>query len=164
MKLNFQEIRSNHKRNDFDCGQGEINHYLRQTARQHNTKGLSRTFVLVDQANQEQIIGFYTIVLCEAETDRVPSKFSKYPKQLPGVMLARMGVDVKFQGQNISQLLLMSAIQKTVMISELSGGIGLFVDAKNARLRVFYQSRGFIPIPDNSLHLFLSIQNCRGYV
>ncbi len=47
MKL-IKLLDNSHDRDNFDCGSEPLNRYLQQTARQHNKKGISRTFVLVD--------------------------------------------------------------------------------------------------------------------
>ena len=39
-----------HDRDGFDCGSEPLNLFLKQTARQHAERGISRTFVLVDEA------------------------------------------------------------------------------------------------------------------
>lgn len=38
-----------HDREGFDCGSEPLNAYFRQTARQHTERGISRTFVMVEE-------------------------------------------------------------------------------------------------------------------
>jgi len=46
--LKIETLNQNHNRSKFDCGVDELNHYLKNIARQHVNKGMSRTFVLID--------------------------------------------------------------------------------------------------------------------
>ena len=54
-----------HNRNSFDCGNEALNQFLKQTARQHIQKGISRTFVLVNTEQPEIIMSFFTLTLAD---------------------------------------------------------------------------------------------------
>ena len=43
--MKIQALTGNHDRSGFDCGVDALNLWLRQTALQHQAKGISRTFV-----------------------------------------------------------------------------------------------------------------------
>ena len=51
MTLRIEPVTRSHNRQGFDCGEQDLNGYLRNTARQHSEKGISCTFVLVDDGN-----------------------------------------------------------------------------------------------------------------
>jgi len=150
-----------HDRSGFDCGVPALNTFLKATARQHDQKGISRTFVLTD--GTPAILGFFTLTLCEVSTETLPSKYaSRYPDHgLPAVRLARLAVSRKAQNQRFGKLLLTEAVLRTTLIAEQAGVIGLFVDAKNDVARRFYVSYGFITIPEQPLKLFLPIETIR---
>lgn len=61
-------LSKSHNRNDFDCGNEALNLFLRQMARQYIQKGISRTFVLIDSDRPKEIIGFFSLTLCEVRT------------------------------------------------------------------------------------------------
>jgi len=56
-----------HDRQAFDCGRQELNDWLRQVARQHQDKGLSKTFVAVREIEPTRICGYYALTLAEHE-------------------------------------------------------------------------------------------------
>lgn len=58
-----------HDRDRFDCGRHEaFNQFLKQAARQHIQKGVSRTFGLVDTEQPESVIGFFTLTMQKLTT------------------------------------------------------------------------------------------------
>jgi len=61
MALKIETLTRNFKRAAFDCGNNDLNRDLRNTARQHIGKGISPTFVLVEDSNPTDILGFFTL-------------------------------------------------------------------------------------------------------
>ena len=162
--LNILLLNKSHNRKHFDCGNIALNSYLQKTARQHITKGMSRTFVLIDSDNPKEIIGFHTLSICEVESECLPTSLSKkYPDQVPAVKLARLAVSIKYQKQGYGNYLISSAIDKTILISENVGIIGLFIDAKGESTKKYYQQYGFIPLKGYSQTLFIPLQTLAQY-
>lgn len=148
-----------HDRDGFDCGNEALNQFLRQTARQHIQKGISRTFVLVETESPNIIIiGFFTLSLCEVQSARFsPQLAKKYPLKVPGVKLARLAVVRTSQRKGIGGILIVEAMQRAVIVAENAGGIGLFVDAKDTAAKTYYESYGFTSLQDNPLVMFLPL-------
>ena len=149
-----------HDREGFDCGSDPLNRYLRQTARQHAERGISRTFVLVEAAATEPkpILGFFTLNLCQLKGEALPAELARrLPRDVGGVKLGRLAVAKDRQAQGIGKLLLVAAMQKVLEVFASAGGIGLFVDAKDEAARGYYQHFGFVLLPDHPLQLFLPL-------
>ena len=162
--LKIELLDKSHNRNQFDCGNTALNFFLQKTARQHMTKGMSRTFVLLDSENPKEILGFYTLSICEVETEYLPPTIAKkYPDQVPAVRLARLAVSIKNQHKGYGNYLIGSAVEKVILISENVGIIGLFVDAKDNHTKEYYEQFGFISLNGNPLVLFLPIQTLVKY-
>ncbi len=70
---------------------------------------------------------------------------------------ARLAVDSRFQGQGLGQILLIDAMTKVNRVAELSGCMGLIVDAKDDRAAGFYLAFGFRQVPENGLLLFMPL-------
>jgi hypothetical protein len=162
MTIRIEGVSRFHKRQDFDCGVPELNSYLRNTARQHSEKGISRTFVLVDDENPSAILGFFTLSSCEILVDKLPAKYArKYPPQAPAVKLARLSVSIQMQKKGLGAYMMINAMERVLKVAEHLGIIGFFVDAKNDEAANYYQQFGFIPLPDNPLELFLPLATIR---
>jgi ribosomal protein S18 acetylase RimI-like enzyme len=160
--LKIEPLGKQHDRAGFDCGSHELNHYLRSTARQHLERGLSRTFVLTDDAGPAIILGFFTLASCEIRVETLPAKYAKkYPHKAPVAKLARLAVQLERHGQGLGSFMMVDAMQRIVAVSENLGIIGFFVDAKNTTAQAFYKQFGFIELPDNPMELFLPIATLR---
>lgn len=153
----IEPLSKSHHRKTFDCGtHTALNLFLQQQARQQAEKGISRTFVLVHDNKPHDIIGYFSLILTEVKSHRLPEPFSqKYPQIIAGVKLARLAVDIAHQKQGIGTILLVEAMRKSLVIAENAGVIGLFVDAKDASAKQYYCQYGFETMQDNQLELFL---------
>ena len=152
-------LTGSHDRQGFDCGRPELNDWLRQVARQHQDKGLSKTFVAIREEAPERICGYYTLTLAELENRHLPVAWhKKLPRRIPGVRLGRLAVARACQGKGLGELLLVDALTRARRIHAEAGGIGLFVDAIDEQAVGYYRRLGFDASPDNSLLLFLSVR------
>ena len=91
-----------HDRSGFDCGTPALNDFLSKTARQHREKGLSNTFVLLDEETPSMILGYFTLSFLEVDVSLLPSDHARrLPKlsRLPAAKLARLAVDRRVQGK-----------------------------------------------------------------
>ena len=149
-------LTGSHDRQGFDCGCQELGDWLRQVARQHQDKGLSKTFVATREEAPGRICGYYALTLAELENRHLPeARRKKLPRRIPGVRLGRLAVDKQYQGKGLGELLLVDALTRAQRIYTEAGGIGLFVDALDERAASYYRRFGFEASPDNSLLLFL---------
>ncbi len=150
-------LAGSHDRQGFDCGRQELNDWLRQVARQHQNKGLSKTFVALRDQEPARICGYYALTLAELENRHLPEAWrKKLPRRIPGVRLGRLAVDRQYQGKDLGKLLLIDALTRAQRIYTEAGGIGLFVDALDEQAAGYYRRFGFEASPDNPLLLFLS--------
>ncbi len=155
----IEDLNRNHDRASFDCGISELNQYLRRIARQHLEKGISRTFVLVDDSKPNEILGFFTLAACEVRSETLPEEFAKkYPRDVPVAKLARIAVAKRLQRHGLGSHMVMNAMEKVVAVSENLGLVGFFVDAKDKNVSEYYKRFGFIPLPDTPLKLFLPLK------
>lgn len=160
--LIIRPLESSHDRKAFDCGVPALNDFLHKTARQHREKGLSNTFVLLDENTPHEILGFFTLSFLEVDAATLPREYSqRLPKtsRLPAAKLARLAVDKRRQGKGYGDLLVADAVKRIVATINESGGItGFFVDAKDEHAQRFYLRFGFIPLQDVPLTLFLPLK------
>ena len=74
-------LAGSHDRKGFDCGRPELNDWLAKIAKQHQDKGLSKTFVVIDEANPSVICAYYALTLTEIDSSLSPADTrSKFPR------------------------------------------------------------------------------------
>ena len=154
-------LAKSHDRDGFDCGSEPLNLFLKQTARQHAARGISRTFVLVEEGALESkpILGFFSLNLCQIKSESLSAEEAKkLPRDVSGIRLGRLAVAKEYQRQGIGKTLLIAAMGKFIEIFNSAGGIGLFVDAKDQDAKRYYEQFGFVSLPSNALELFLPVR------
>jgi len=154
-------LSQSHDRDGFDCGSEPLNSFLKQTARQHAQRGISRTFVLVDETAiaPKPILGFFALNICQVKSEFLtPQEAKKLPRDASGIRLGRLAVSTAHQRQGVGKALLVAAMGKFMEIFNTAGGIGLFVDAKDQDAKRYYEQFGFVSLPANELEMFLPVK------
>jgi GNAT superfamily N-acetyltransferase len=144
----------------FDCGVSVLNTFLQATALQHQEKGISRTFVLVEPESNSpnRILGYFTLSACEATSSSLPEKLAKkFPRNIPAVLLGRLAVDKDLHGRGYGGALVFEVIRRVAAASIQIGIAGLFVDAKDKNAVAFYERFGFELLPTDEHRLFLPL-------
>jgi ribosomal protein S18 acetylase RimI-like enzyme len=162
--LKIEPLSPAHDRETFDCGSEPLNNFLKQIARQHAERGISRTFVMVDEDAPEPkpILGFFSLTVCEVKRDSFPAEMAKrLPREIPALRLGRLAVAKTEHRRGFGKLLLWEALRRFMEIFDRAGGVGLFVDAKNDEAKLYYERFGFVSVPGNELKLFLPLKTIR---
>jgi GNAT superfamily N-acetyltransferase len=148
-----------HEVEDFDCGNDKLNEFLRATARQHQRRLISKTYVLVDVEAPTRIMGFYTLALRRmVASEDLPAEMGKrLPREIPAFSLARLAMRQDLKGQGYGEYMLVHAIHRVARVASEVGGYAIFVDAKSEDGASFYKQYGFVPMPDNPLILCLPL-------
>jgi predicted GNAT family N-acyltransferase len=162
MAISIQPLRDAHDTRAFDCGVEVLNDWLRNTARQHSRKGISRTFVAVDDTIPNHICGFYSLTVSEVEASVLPERLrKKLPRKVPMVLLGRLATSSENRGQRLGSTLLADALVRIIEASDRVGIAAILVDAKDENAVRFYEKFGFLRLPDTPRRLVLSIAMAR---
>jgi GNAT superfamily N-acetyltransferase len=148
-------------REHFDCGKEKLNLYLRQAARQHHEKGISKTFVALPEPESLIIAGYYSVCMAQIEFLSMPASQQKgipreYP--IPAMRIARLAVDKAFQGKKLGQELLMDALHRALRLSSEVAIYAVVVDAIDDEAKQFYLKYDFLAYEDQPNSLFLPIK------
>src|SRR5437867_4428408 len=104
----IEPLGKKHVRENFDCGEENLNQFLRLYARQNSASGLGKTFVAVQPGGKE-VLGYYTIASGSVSFEILPSKLPRYP--VPTAHIGRLAVDLRMQGQGFGKLLLVDSLE-----------------------------------------------------
>lgn len=146
-----------HDRKSFDCGNDDLNRYLREQARQDAEKRVAAPFVLT-QPGSPKVLGFYTLSSSIIPVGELPPDLMKrLPRygQLPVTLLGRLAVDRSVGGQGIGEFLLVDALRRSLEAAQQIAAMAVIVDAKDERAESFYRHFNFQPFHQTPLRLFL---------
>lgn len=157
-QIQFQALQDQHDTEGFACGVDALDQWLKRIARQHISKGVSRTFVAVDPASPERILGYYSLTVAEIDTDKLPKDVAKkLPRRVPLVLIGRLANSLTTRGQGIGALLLVDALRRIVEVSNNVGVTLILVDAKDEAAANFYRHFGFVSLPETPHRLALTV-------
>lgn len=158
LEFEIQPLRKKHQRQDFDCGEPSLNQFLQKYARQNSEKGFGRTFVAV-QPGKSMVLGFYTLSSGSISFENVPENLPRYP--IPTVHLGRLAVDQTMQGQRLGELLLIDALERTVLVADQLGIYAIELFSLTDKAKKFYLRYGFTELNDDKKHLYLPIETIK---
>jgi GNAT superfamily N-acetyltransferase len=147
----------NHDRTAFDCGDDDLNTYLKRYARQNHASGGAKCFVAVPRDAPERILGFYTLSPASIEFSRAPSVVTRGLGRydVPVYRLGRLAVDRSVQGRGLGGRLLWRSVERCLAVVSEAGGVALLIDAKSDRAAAWYESFGAARLLDAPRSLVL---------
>ena len=158
-----QPLAAGHRLDEFDCGKPALTDWLLRYARQAQGSGSARTFVV---CHGERVAGYYSLTVGQIDTmeasERVRKGMGQYP--IPLVILARLAVDLDYQGQGAGFSLLQDAIHRAVAVAEHAGIRAMLTHPLDADAGAFYRRFGFESVPQNERHLILLLKDARRLV
>lgn len=138
-----QPLNAQHGLEPFDCGKPALNDWLVRHAKQAQSSGSARTFVVLDG---ERIAAYYSLTVGQVDTldapERVRKGMGQYP--IPVVILARLAVSIEHQKLGLGVGLLQDAIRRTVLIAEQAGIRAMLTHPIDEQAGQFYARFGFI--------------------
>jgi len=154
-----EPIAKRHDRASFDCGDDDLNDFLRRYARQNHESGGAKTFVAVP-ADGTRVLGFYSLSPASIEYARAPEMIQRGIGRydIPGFRLGRLAVDQSMQGQGLGGQLLLAAGRRCLRAAAEVGGVALVIDAKNERAARWYEGYGAMRLLDAPLTLMLPLR------
>ena len=127
---------------EFDCGVESINNYLRENLDRDFKHSLSVPYLLV---MGNEIVGFFTLSSHAIEKNELKGAFkanSSY-KQVSSIIIGKLAVYIKYQGQGLGKILLGNAISTSWKSSRDVGTRAVVLHAREGK-ESFYKEAGFI--------------------
>jgi len=100
---------------DFNCGDDDINYFLKNLAIPNQYRKLSNTYIFYNEEDK-RIVAYFSILASQLNTG--DARIYGIDK-IPIVLLGRMGVDKNFRGNNIGLTMLKIALKKALEASKL---------------------------------------------
>ncbi|MDN5843279.1 MAG: GNAT family N-acetyltransferase [Alcaligenaceae bacterium] len=153
----IEVLASHHDRANFWCGVDDLDRYLKAQAGQDIRRKANGVFVLVAPAQPDTVLGYYTLCATSVSQGEVPPAARKSIPRYPlvsAILIGRLAVSGTKQGQHLGAMLLADAVHRAYASTSTIGASMMVVDAINERAISFYESHGFVRLPE-SLRLVL---------
>ena len=153
-------LNSRHNVTEFDCGMHpSLTEWLKRFAMMNQASGDTRTYVV---HREWKVVGYYSLAPGSVARKEATARASKAaPEPVPVVLLARLAVDRREQGQGLGAALLKDALRRAYAGAQIIGGRALVVHAIDAEAAAFYRRYGFESCPALELHLMLLMKDLR---
>lgn len=155
-----QPLDASHVLEPFNCGKPTLNEWLIRHARQAQSSGSARTFVVLDD---ERLVGYFSLTVGQVDVLTAPERISRgmgrYP--IPVAILARLAVSQTDQGRGIGVGLLRDAIVRTLTVADQVGVRALLTHPLDDEAARFYRRFGFESSPAGESQLLLLLKDAR---
>lgn len=154
-------LSSTHRKDNFECGKPMLDNYLTRQAGQDMKKGLAVCYVITAE-DEMTVAGYYTLSSNSIPKAMIPELFSKkFPNSydsIPTILVGRLAVDSKFQGEGFGSDLLIDALKRSWGASKKTGIFAVVLDPLDEEATRFYEKYGFLELMD-SRELFLPMKS-----
>jgi len=143
----------NHDISEFDCGNTDLNLWLRNHGLRAQRERTAMTYVATQNG---KVMGYFSLAAHSVERDDIGGgKLARNaPPLVPVVLLARLAVDKRQQRRHLGSDLLLNAIHIARETGRLVGLRAVVVDPTDAAAANFYLRLGFRPFPAQPDRLF----------
>jgi GNAT superfamily N-acetyltransferase len=141
--MRVERLTEAHELSGFASGVKPLDDWLRLHALENQRRDLSRTFVLIDDA--EVVIGYYALTMGGVVKDELPRPLGRGLSgyQIGMVLLARLAVDARRQGEGLGRDLMIDAITHAAAAGRHAAARLIAVDPIDESARRFYRRFGF---------------------
>lgn len=143
MDVYVRKLEDSDPTENFDCGDAALNDYFRRYAQKNQGLLFGVTYVCI--CPPSHVIGFYTIANTTIPRNGIPDDLLRgLPKyqDIPAILLGRLAVDQRAQGNRIGELLLSHCFDVCLHMIKICGARYILVEAYPAMVS-FYEKFGF---------------------
>lgn len=152
-----------HRIAQFISGNETLDEWLKRRALKNQTSGASKTFVICD--NNNLVVGYYALATGSVERVVAPGSFSReMPDPIPVIVLGRLAIDQRYQGQKLGGFLLKNAMLRALNVSSQVGIRGVLVHVISEDAKRFYLRYGFIESTFEPMTLMISMKTLSSHL
>jgi GNAT superfamily N-acetyltransferase len=126
----------------------------------------ARTYVIAAQNSPKAVIGYHCILAAMAEPATLPTARLRrdMPDAIPLLLIGRLAVDRRRQGQGLGSSLLIDAVQRSVRAANIVGARAVAAHAIDDAAAMFYERHGFLRAPNPDRLMLLPMETARTLV
>ena len=154
-----EPLADHHDFGDFRSGEDTLDDWLKRRARANQVSGASRTYVVCED---KRVVGYYALASGVVTAESAPGRFRRnMPNPIPVAVLARLAVDLAWQGRGIGRSLFRDAAHRVAHAADAIGIRGIVVHAISEEAKNFYLALGFDPSPREPMTLMVTLSDIR---
>lgn len=141
--MRVERLGDHHEVGNFSRGVKDLDDWLSVHALDNQRRDLSRTFLLLDDA--DRVVGYYALTMGGVRKEALPTRYGRgLPKfDIGMVLLARFAIADERQGQGLGRDLLIEAIERAADAGTHVAARFIAVDPIDEAARAFYAKFGF---------------------
>jgi predicted N-acetyltransferase YhbS len=152
-----EPIQAHHDCSSFESGETALDEWLRQRSLKNQHAGAARTYVA---CCENQIVGYYSLAVGSVSHEIAVDHIKRnMPNPVPVMLLARLAVDLNWQGCGLGYSLLQNAVLRTTQAAELAGIRAMLVHAISEDAKRFYRYFGFQTAQSEPMTLMATLSN-----
>ncbi len=156
----IEKLRGDHNLSSFNCGNPALDGWLRKFSWTNQQADSTKTYVA---CRESRVAGYYALTAGSVQKDESPARVAKGLANHPVgvVLLARLAVDVSYQGTGLGKALLFDALKRVEEAADIVGVRAVLVPAIDDGAGRFYEHFNFDPSPVDPFHLMLLLKDLR---
>lgn len=149
-----------HQTDDFACGTDSVDQWLKRRSLKNQIQGASRTYVVCEES---RVVAYYALASGAVSCTEASGRFRRnMPDPIPVVVLGRLGVDRRLQGQGFGRALIRDAGLRLIQAADVIGIRGMTVQALSEEAKIFYEKVGFEPSRHDPYLLMMTLADLQG--
>ncbi|HRJ41674.1 MAG TPA: GNAT family N-acetyltransferase, partial [Caldilineaceae bacterium] len=149
-----------HEYTNFSCGEVGLDEWLARRALSNQLAGASRTYVVTVE---NRVVAYYALASGSVMAGEAPGRVRRnMPNPIPVIVLGRLAVDQRWQGQGLGAALLRDAVLRSLQAVEIVGIRAILVHALHEKAAAFYRNAGFRPSSISETVLMLTLADAAG--
>ena len=149
-------ITPEHDVSRLQCQHAELTDWLQRRALANERAQVCRTYVVCEGL---RVVGYYVLAAGALEHAVASGHIRRnMPAPIPAIVLGRLAVDERYQGQGFGAGLLQNAIYRSQNVVAAIGARVLLCHAIDERASTFYLKHGFLPSPFLDLTVMLDLR------
>jgi GNAT superfamily N-acetyltransferase len=150
-------LEPSHPIEGFACGYDSLDRWLASQALRADRERTAVTYIVNDEV---RVVGYYSLASHSVRRASVGGGWLQRntPDPIPALLLGRLAVDLRYQGQGIGWSLLQHAIGQALVTGSLVDIRALVVDPIDQSATDFYAHYGFRLFPADSQRMFLPLR------
>lgn len=157
--IDIEPLGERHLRNEFSCGERDIDRWCRVGAEKDHLRYRARTYAATAPGS-DRVVGIYNLSI----KTLAPKTFLNVgfdDKQIPAIYLATLGVCRSRAKEGIATALMTHAFKRVLNVSEEVGAYCLWLEAINEQVAKFYEAKLFERFEPKGLKMYILTDTIR---